>query len=578
MRDARTDETDRDRRSRANRRPRPRQVRRQGDPPGPVDRLSRVSAATTRSGSIDACSRAIGPVFESVRAARLRPLNPCPPRRLVPHRNNQKRHVVSPTRFRSLSDPDSLREFAASCARASTSSRATAGFSTRIRRFSRCSASRRSPSSDAERVRPVRRSAQRAEEHPAARPRRVRARIRDHVHAPRRRDSAPCSTRCYLIRDPETGEEFIHGILIDITARKQLEAQLREMSTHDPLTGALNRRYLTEIEQRFDARSRRSSAAASSSTSTTSRSTTTCAATGRRRSAQAHGALPHALHARRGGRRPLRRRRVRRHSPRADARRRSSSPTGCAPRRSSARRFRSRSAGRRGSRANRCADPRPRRPRHDGGARHEASDRSAAAIRYSAGTVARRPRAMVIIATPARMIAAAATVRGVTDSPAIAQPRNTATSGFTYAYVDAFAGAHRLEQVDVRRESDERAERDEIHPADPRCERRSDAMWNCALVSPRANPTTSSPTLPPSICIAGRQRGRLGPRAVAVEHRAARPRQRRRHEHERADARRPPPPPVSDRGRRARAADEADDDAERRRARAAARRPDEPSR
>ena len=56
---------------------------------------------------------------------------------------------------------------------------------------------------------------------------------------------------CYLIRDPQTGEEFIHGIVIDITSRKELEAQLREMSTHDPLTGALNRRYLMEIEESF---------------------------------------------------------------------------------------------------------------------------------------------------------------------------------------------------------------------------------------------------------------------------------------------------------------------------------------
>lgn len=56
---------------------------------------------------------------------------------------------------------------------------------------------------------------------------------------------------CYLIRDPETGEEFVHGIVIDITSRKHLEAQLRELSTHDPLTGALNRRYLMEIEESF---------------------------------------------------------------------------------------------------------------------------------------------------------------------------------------------------------------------------------------------------------------------------------------------------------------------------------------
>jgi diguanylate cyclase (GGDEF)-like protein/PAS domain S-box-containing protein len=56
---------------------------------------------------------------------------------------------------------------------------------------------------------------------------------------------------CYLIRDPATGEEFIHGIVVDISARKHLEAQLRELSTHDPLTGALNRRYLMEIEESF---------------------------------------------------------------------------------------------------------------------------------------------------------------------------------------------------------------------------------------------------------------------------------------------------------------------------------------
>jgi diguanylate cyclase (GGDEF)-like protein/PAS domain S-box-containing protein len=53
---------------------------------------------------------------------------------------------------------------------------------------------------------------------------------------------------CNLVRDPETGEAFIHGILIDITARKALEASLLEMSTHDALTGALNRRCLAEIE------------------------------------------------------------------------------------------------------------------------------------------------------------------------------------------------------------------------------------------------------------------------------------------------------------------------------------------
>jgi diguanylate cyclase (GGDEF)-like protein len=52
-----------------------------------------------------------------------------------------------------------------------------------------------------------------------------------------------------LIHDPATGEGFIHGILIDITARKRLEAALVEMSTHDPLTGALNRRFLMQVDQ-----------------------------------------------------------------------------------------------------------------------------------------------------------------------------------------------------------------------------------------------------------------------------------------------------------------------------------------
>jgi diguanylate cyclase (GGDEF)-like protein/PAS domain S-box-containing protein len=56
---------------------------------------------------------------------------------------------------------------------------------------------------------------------------------------------------CYLAHDAETGEDFFHGILVDITSRKELEARLLEMSTHDPLTGALNRRYLIEIEEMF---------------------------------------------------------------------------------------------------------------------------------------------------------------------------------------------------------------------------------------------------------------------------------------------------------------------------------------
>jgi len=57
----------------------------------------------------------------------------------------------------------------------------------------------------------------------------------------------------YVVKDPETGERFFHGVLVDITARKQLEAELIEMSTHDALTGALNRRYLDQTDMRFKA-------------------------------------------------------------------------------------------------------------------------------------------------------------------------------------------------------------------------------------------------------------------------------------------------------------------------------------
>jgi len=56
----------------------------------------------------------------------------------------------------------------------------------------------------------------------------------------------------YLIRDPDTNDEFVHGILIDITSRKALEASLYEASRRDALTGALNRRHLSVIEDAFD--------------------------------------------------------------------------------------------------------------------------------------------------------------------------------------------------------------------------------------------------------------------------------------------------------------------------------------
>jgi diguanylate cyclase (GGDEF)-like protein/PAS domain S-box-containing protein len=62
-------------------------------------------------------------------------------------------------------------------------------------------------------------------------------------------DSATCVT------DPETGEVFYHGILIDITVRKLLEQRLLDQSLRDPLTGCFNRRYLNTFERRHAGRS-----------------------------------------------------------------------------------------------------------------------------------------------------------------------------------------------------------------------------------------------------------------------------------------------------------------------------------
>ncbi len=57
---------------------------------------------------------------------------------------------------------------------------------------------------------------------------------------------------CYLVEDEATGEVFCHGILVDITRRKELEEQLREFSIRDPLTGCYNRRFLKLLQQRLD--------------------------------------------------------------------------------------------------------------------------------------------------------------------------------------------------------------------------------------------------------------------------------------------------------------------------------------
>lgn len=53
----------------------------------------------------------------------------------------------------------------------------------------------------------------------------------------------------YGIKDPATGETLFHGILVDITARKRMEEELRQQSMRDPLTGCFNRRYLAEMDE-----------------------------------------------------------------------------------------------------------------------------------------------------------------------------------------------------------------------------------------------------------------------------------------------------------------------------------------
>jgi diguanylate cyclase (GGDEF)-like protein/PAS domain S-box-containing protein len=52
----------------------------------------------------------------------------------------------------------------------------------------------------------------------------------------------------YVCRDDATGEAFYHGVLVDITDRKRQEDALREQSVRDPLTGCYNRRYLEELQ------------------------------------------------------------------------------------------------------------------------------------------------------------------------------------------------------------------------------------------------------------------------------------------------------------------------------------------
>ena len=55
----------------------------------------------------------------------------------------------------------------------------------------------------------------------------------------------------YSVKDEETGELLLHGILVDITQRKAMEEQLRQQSVRDPLTGCFNRRHLSELDEQM---------------------------------------------------------------------------------------------------------------------------------------------------------------------------------------------------------------------------------------------------------------------------------------------------------------------------------------
>jgi diguanylate cyclase (GGDEF)-like protein/PAS domain S-box-containing protein len=52
-----------------------------------------------------------------------------------------------------------------------------------------------------------------------------------------------------IIADPETGEPVLQGYLLDITARRAAEEQLRHQAFHDPLTGLANRALFTDRVQ-----------------------------------------------------------------------------------------------------------------------------------------------------------------------------------------------------------------------------------------------------------------------------------------------------------------------------------------
>ncbi|MDH5234702.1 MAG: diguanylate cyclase [Gemmatimonadota bacterium] len=53
----------------------------------------------------------------------------------------------------------------------------------------------------------------------------------------------------FTVHDTETDEKLYHGMLVDITQRKRMEEELRQQSMRDPLTGCFNRRYLASLDE-----------------------------------------------------------------------------------------------------------------------------------------------------------------------------------------------------------------------------------------------------------------------------------------------------------------------------------------
>jgi len=58
-----------------------------------------------------------------------------------------------------------------------------------------------------------------------------------------------------LRRDAASGAELIHGLLLDVTRERELEAQLLDLGMRDALTGCYNRHYLSDFEARVGERS-----------------------------------------------------------------------------------------------------------------------------------------------------------------------------------------------------------------------------------------------------------------------------------------------------------------------------------